>query len=203
MRTGRIFRGAPLLAGAAVGVFIGHTVAYLVAFPAAAQRASEMADAGHAYWPNAIWLLFQFVAFAVATVAIRSLRERAAVEPGRPERPLALFLWLYPRLASLQVAGFVVMEIAERVAVGEPLHSLWTGHLVLIGVASQLAVAVMVAFAMIVVARVAEGIASASRSPLVHARARIPRSVPLVVASRAARPPGAWGLRGPPEDLFA
>src|SRR4029077_2718185 len=100
-------------------------------------------------------------------------------------------------------AGFVAMEVAERLAVGGSLHSLSSGHLLLIGVVAQLVVAAGIALAMSLGARVVEGIVSVIGSAPAASRAAITGSPVLVVAARPVRPAGAWGLRGPPEALSA
>ena len=86
------------------------------------------------YWPDAIRLLVQFVAFSMATLAVRTLRERARASGELTDPPGKLFRWLVIRLGALQAAGFIVMEVTERLAAGDPIRASLTPRLLLVGI---------------------------------------------------------------------
>jgi len=198
----RIFRGLPLLAGAAVGVFVGHAVTYLIVFPSAAARAREIADSGHGYWPDAIRLLVQFAAFSIATLAVRTLRERARASGDLADPPGELFRWLMIRLGALQAAGFIVMEVTERLATGDPIRASLTPGLLLVVIGVQLLIAAVIALALIIVARVVEHLTTVARAPYERESAPAMWFAPVLIRARKARPAGAWGTRGPPAALL-
>ena len=198
----RIFRGLPLLTGAAVGVFVGHTIAYLVVFPSAAERAREIADSGHGYWPDAIRLLVQFVAFSMATLAVRTLRERARASGELTDPPGELFRWLMIRLGALQAAGFIVMEVTERLVAGDPIRASLTPRLLLVGIGVQLLVAAAISLILIVISRVVEHLTTLARAPFGRASTPAMLFAPTLTPARQVRPPGAWGTRGPPATLL-
>src|SRR5438045_3715558 len=100
----------PILAAfAAAGLVGAHVLAYVIALPDAAVRAAMLRGTGHGYLSAAgvvAVLAAIFGSFAAAALGARS--GRAA--------PVA---WRHAalRIAAVQTAAFVVLEIAERAAV--------------------------------------------------------------------------------------
>ena len=186
--------GRLVLAGAAfAGVILGHWLSYLIALPDAHQRTVALASAGHGYWVSAVKLAVTCAVVAVASEAIR--RTRAAL--GRDSAPEVGPSGLAVRLATLQVLGFVAMEVSELVTAGAPVASVFQHHLFVLGILIQLLVAAVVALTLFLVGRAAVAIVVAlatrrSRPPSPHG---FPARSWIAVQRWAV---AASGPRGPP-----
>ena len=162
------------------GVVLAHVIDYLAVFPNGDARAHELQATGHAYWPVALLLAGVAGAAALALALVRGVR--IGLLGGTP---VAGSLGA-GRLASCQMALFVALESAERAAMGVSpsilLHSpeFWLG----------LALQVVVAAAVVMLLRGAEGVArrlaAALRRPeMFPARARswsLPADAPVLAA---------------------
>lgn len=127
------FRGLPVLGFAVAGLVLGHALSYVIAVPDPYHRDLLLQRTGHDYLPvlgQATLMLF--LAAIAAVVFRRSLRGA-----GRGEG----FAQLAGRLALVQVGAFVAQEVAERLLSGSGLHDLGYGHLLIVGVAAQIAMA--------------------------------------------------------------
>ena len=127
----------PLAGISAGGILVGHCLGYLAAFgPRHAHHAGGTVP--HRYLPTAA-AAAAALALAAAVVASidgwRSGRVRAAPPGGS----LLRITRAWPRLAAAQVAGFVVLEVGERVAVGGTPSI--AGRVLAFGIAAQLIVA--------------------------------------------------------------
>ena len=112
------------------GVVLGHLVAYLVAYPAEAERVTRLADTGHGSFP---------LLFVSALAAIPAILSLLAVRVMRGDRSPSLpstAVWL----AVIQVPAFLTMELFERGMSFE--HTLLEPAL-LIGLVVQVLVAVI------------------------------------------------------------
>jgi hypothetical protein len=120
------------------------------------------------------------------------------VAAGRRHRvlPTGVFSVL-PRLAMLQVAVFIGMEVSERLAAGAPLSTIVDHRVLVIGVGVQLLVAGVLAFACHALGRAgaALGRAIAAR-PAIAARHAVSSPKSQVLPMRLAVAP--CGSRGPP-----
>ena len=113
---------------AVTGVVIGHTITYAVAFPDDHHRASCCGH-GHAYWQAAV-----AVALLAGALAAGSHVAHAVRRTSRCTLPRAGV-----RLAALQMVIFTMMEASERVAVDQPLTSLFDHRVLLLGLVVQVA----------------------------------------------------------------
>jgi hypothetical protein len=179
-----------LLTGIA-GVVLAHVIDYLAVFQNGRARAHELQVTGHSYWPAALLLAAVAGAAMLALALVRGVRSGlfGAAPVAGPLGP--------GRLASCQMLLFVVIESAERAAVGVSptvlLHSpeFWLG----------LALQVVVAGAVVMVLRGAEGVARRLAGALrrvapLPSRARswsLPAAAPVFAAWVAHVDP-----RGPP-----
>jgi hypothetical protein len=120
------------LGWAVIGLLIGHVAAYDVVFPDAHVHAAALADSGHAW----LGMLEPSLVVAIAFVVAASWW---AARAGRPR------VVRFRRLAVVQVAAFVSMELGERVLAGHALadvghelvdHGLWL--ILVVGIAFQL-----------------------------------------------------------------
>ena len=194
MHDRRALRGLPLAGMAVVGVVVGHWVAYLLAVPDPHLRSEILAQSGHAYWLLAIKAATVLGFASVGTILIRHLAGRIRGELLSTDRPAAFAF----RLASVQVTAFLGMEIAERLAVGDPVAGMFGHHIFMLGVALQFVVACIGALVLLWFGRVAERVCEALFSPAAQ-RAGSARRLPT---GRFAPQPqvlcGGVGLSGPP-----
>ncbi len=194
MRNDRTVRGLPLAGMAVVGAVVGHWLGYALAFPDAHLRAEVLSQSGHGYWMLVVKAAAILGFASLGTVLVRHLSEARRGHRTGEDGPAALAL----RLAVIQVSAFVAVEAVERAFAGEPVTQMFQHHLLLLGVAIQIAVACGGALVLLWFGRVA---ATISRWVV---RPRFER--PLVrhpfPAFADASPPqvlrGGAGLRGPP-----
>jgi hypothetical protein len=171
---------------AAAGVLVTHWLTYRLVVPHGHHRAELLHDTGHDHWPVVS-------AVALALFAASSLRVCAL---GLRRRPVLPFGSTAARLAAVQAAAWVGLEVGERAVAGHAA-TLDDCVLLLIGTAVQVAVAVLGATLVRVLHRAGAALDSRPFSP---PRPR-PQPAPRPVS---AMPPrllplsGASGLRGPP-----
>jgi hypothetical protein len=184
---------AILATSAAAGLVGAHLIAYLVALPDAAVRSGMLRATGHGYFSAAI---------VVATVAgIFGVLAAAAVgfRAGETGEHLTL-RWRDAalRIAAVQTAAFVVLEMAERAAANVPPLTI-SPRLLLTGFAVQIVLAAAAALLVTLIARVSAAAADLwlTRVPPVHGGTQ--RLVPLF-DGRVLRPvlTGALHARAPP-----
>jgi hypothetical protein len=176
---------------AVIGLLVGHVAAYDLVFPDAHVHAAALAGSGHAW----LGMLQPSLAFALLFVGLGGwLAARA--EGSRVVR--------FRRLAGLQVAAFVLVELGERTMAGyTPLdlwhalvdHGLWL--ILVVGILAQVITAWLGAAA-------SRGIASATAAlPAArHRRARRAPSLsfPLRAAAAGGPLPTRPG-RAPPRSV--
>ncbi|HWC15047.1 MAG TPA: hypothetical protein VG929_10705 [Actinomycetota bacterium] len=178
-----------LIAGAAM---VGsHWVAYLLAAPDAHDRAVLLDATGHGYWPLAATLAVAAIFIGLAAFAAERLHPGATATRGDVFRSAA------PKLLGLQVVGFVLLEVTERLAAGHAIEAAtFVGPTMLIGLLVQLVAAVVAAAVLGLVAYAIERFVA--RPPRVRRPTFVPRFTSLVSAPRPLLATGAHTLRGPP-----
>jgi len=154
------------LAIASLAVVVGHRLAYELAFPDASLRAAALRSAGHGY----LAFLTDVAILCAGAGAAATILSRIT----RPERPTPRLAHLLPRLALAQAGAFVGMELVERLVARAPLGSVAANGLLPIGVAVQLALALVVALAVRALDALGDRAASAARSASLPS----PRAVP-------------------------
>ena len=120
-------------------MLVGHTIAYVIALPMPDHQASALDWSGHGYWSWAMPLATGFFSWAVVG------HVRQHFHAGRSHAGPQSTRGLARRLAVAQVGLFLLLELIERLASGEQLASLGENHLLLIGIISQVVVAVALA----------------------------------------------------------
>ena len=182
---------APLGLIAAAAMLGSHWVAYLLAAPDPHARAHLLQVTGHGYWPLAISLAI--VGGVVGLGSFVSSRLRPEHRTNRQR----IFAHALPRFLTLQVGGFVVLELVERALSGHSvgLSTLAASPLV-IGLVIQGLAAFLSALLLVLVAFVVERF-SAVQLPT-PASAAPTQLVSLVHAPRLVPATGAHTLRGPP-----
>ena len=197
-RAARTVARAPLgwvAALATAGIVAGHTLTYWAVVREADHRDALLQATGHAYWGAAVNVACLCAAWAVGAQVVRNVRAAR-----RPSAITARSSRFATRLVTLQVAGFVAMEITERLASGEHLSPrLFFDHgTLMLGVIVQIAVGVLLARAVEWLGRTTRWLAEQfARVRRTHPRSRITwveRHTAIPVDVRRS----ANGIRGPP-----
>jgi hypothetical protein len=170
----------PLLAVA--GAAIGHTVTYAVAWPDGAHRASILQDTGHAYWQAAVAAALLAGAFAAGSHVTGAVR--GATPPTIARAGL--------HLAALQIAIFAMTEASERVAVDQPLTTLFDHHVLVIGLLVQAVMAALLVQVLRLLGRAASAVASVVAAPWT------PPTAPVLAVAQATHVLPADAASGPP-----
>jgi hypothetical protein len=184
----------PVAAVAAASVVFAHWLAYAVAIPRYSLRRTVLEATGHGYWVIAVKLAVVILATGLGALAIREWRARSEGQPSMGYTSVAL------RLVSLQVVGFLAMEIVERVAAGHAVSSILDQHLLPIALALQVLVACVGALLVCLLARATDVAWRRLR------RRRPVRTIVLVLGASSPPPrpslllEGAGGVRGPPSS---
>jgi hypothetical protein len=181
---------------AAFGIVAAHCLAYVVTAQNMAEMSLLMDATGHRYWGLAVGVALGAAIGGAAGFYVRILRvPRAGL--GRMD----MFLFLAPRLGALQLAGFVLLEVSERVLWGSGLAHPLEEPVVIAGLALQLIVAVASALLLTVAAGLAVLIAKYFRR--IAGAPRAPRALNVIGARALCSPQvlllaGGAGARGPP-----
>jgi hypothetical protein len=179
---------------AASGVVLGHWLTYVLAIPEAPARNQILIHAGHSYWPFAVQAAVVLAVVALGSLILRHVTSLTSWMDPREDRLSRVAL----RLAWVQIAGFTLMEGAERWVAGAPVTGMFQHHLFLTGLLIQVLVACGGAFILLLVARAAVRLAEALRS---ERRERAPARLEWIARVADLRPrlqSGAAGLRSPP-----
>jgi hypothetical protein len=183
--------GLAFVAVAIGGLLAGHALSYAFAVPDPYHRDLVLRQSGHGYLPG-----LTEVAVVLAVGAIAGLLGSAA--RGRPVAA-PRFAGVVGGMVATQVAAFVALEVLERIVAHAALTDLAHHHLLAIGVATQIAVAIAGAGILAWLTRAAGRVASLLAEPValtrpgpVLALAAV-ASVPLGSVTMAADP-----IRGPP-----
>lgn len=177
-------------ASAFAAIVAAHALTYLLAAPSHHDRAQLLHETGHGSWTSM---------FIVAGAALLGGLIAFAARWASPDRPVSnrrLFSYAGKRLVPLQIAGFLVLECAERAFEHGSALSAVTEPLVLVGVFVQAVVALGCAFLLVAFTRLVRRLRTAlvpapSGDRILvpsHRSPHIPRSVARL----------AWNLRGPP-----
>lgn len=185
-------RPAILVGLAPVGLVLGHALDYLVAGGGPAAARHLLASTGHGYWPVAV-ALAGFVGVVTAFAAVVSGFQTAGSTGPRPST-----FAVAVRLAAVQSAAFVVMEVVERVVVGADVGDL-VGPVLVFGLVVQGLVAAVAAVLLRALQAAGERLGRRSGLRLSPSAARPLQCPPRPGFRRPSSPcRGAAGLRGPP-----
>src|SRR5262245_59494024 len=119
---------------AVAGPVLGHLASYSLLFPDPQHRGLVLAASGHAYLPSLAHLACILAAASVAAIVARTWVDREA-------GPASSFAGVAVVLALTQAFAFVGQELLERVLRGSPLHDLFAGPLLVVGIGAQLVLA--------------------------------------------------------------
>lgn len=177
---------------AAAGLVGGHLLNYVWLSPEPRARHAILAVTGHSYLPDG--LVIGLVAALLAGIGTTIL---GALAPGR--RPSLRHAALC--LAGLQTAGFLLLEVVERLLGGAPLSDL-AGPVLVLGVPLQVVLALLGASVLVLIARTARvAMARLSRGPRPVVVRRIRQPLPPARSPARADVRGGLAIRAPPHLL--
>jgi len=171
-------RGLPTFGLAMAGLVLGHVLAYLIAVPDPHQRAFVLQRTGHEYLPAMAEAALVLALAGIAAVVIRAFAPRVGTGSER-------FSWLASRLGLVQVAAFIGLEVVERLVAGAPLRHLASDHILVVGTAVQVVVAVAGAAFLWWLARTSTKLAET-----ILLRAPLPRTGAVVALAGTSWSPG-------------
>ena len=171
MREGPRLRGLPVFGTAMAGLMLGHTLSYLIAVPDPHQRQFVLEQTGHGYLPALTQVTLMVAVAAIAALVARAFGRRAECTETFPA--------VARTLAVIQVCAFVAQEVLERLVAHTPLHTLGHDHVLLTGIAMQIAIALVAARVLLWVARAATRLAQQT----VLLRPALPRPGRVLVAA--------------------
>ena len=192
MREEPRLRGLPTFGLAMAGLVLGHVLAYLIAVPDPHHRAFVLQRTGHEYLPTMAEAALVLALAGMAAVVIR------AFAPG-PWGGSERFPRLAGRLGLVQVLAFGGLEVVERIVAGAPLGDLASDHILVIGMAVQVVVALAGAALLRWLARTSTKLAET-----VVLRLSLPRPGPVLALTSTSwsLTPAAFGsignVRAPP-----
>jgi hypothetical protein len=181
--------------GVAVGgVLAGHWLTYLVVAPIAGSRAVILHQTGHSYLG-----LANDVALVAALTAMASMFIAQLTNPAPAGH---LLLGINGRVVRFQVCAFVALEVLERVTAGSPVAELIRTGILPIGIAAQVTIGMLAAFAIRWLIRTADRVGAALRRTAVPPRRGVSRPLlPALAFVPAFRHLSATGVRGPPSSV--
>lgn len=191
MRWHPALRAVTVLGLGAAGLVGGHSLGYALSVPDDVHRTALLDATGHGYLPSAAKLA---IVLGIAAVV-------AGVMSGYVHRPRTRALtWrcLAWRMSLLQCAGFVALEVIERAMASASLTTLSVGVIV-IGLAAQIAVALVVALLIAGLRQVGAALRAAAPSRTVAA---LWRTVAVRDRVPSSRPALRLRVRGPPVVLI-
>ena len=184
-------RGFAFVAVAIGGLLVGHTLSYVFAVPDPYHRDLVLQQSGHGYLPGVTEAAVVLAVGAIAGLLGSGARGRAARTPR--------FAGVAGAMVATQVVAFVALEVLERLVARTTLGDLGHHHLLAIGIATQVVIALVGAALLAWLTRTSERVASVLTQPVAPPLARpvfafaAPASAPVGSAAFVADP-----IRGPP-----
>jgi hypothetical protein len=186
-------RRLAILAISVGGVLAGHWLTYLVVAPIAHSRHALLHQTGHGYLG-----MVNDLALLVALAAMASMFIGQLTRPA----PLADTHAIAWRVARFQVCAFALLEVLERATAGSPLSELIHSDILPIGVAAQITIGLLAAFAIRWLLRTADRVAAALGRAAAPPRREVPRPLlPEPVFVPVVQHLSAVGVRGPPSSV--
>ena len=133
LSTWRTLKALPAFAVTLWGVFAAHTISYRLTHRSAESRALRLAETGHSYWDVAASAAVAGLAIALVATVLFAWKERRSRRPSMEVGP--------GQLALMNVAGFVSMELVERLLSGAESQRLVTEPAFWLGIVASVAVA--------------------------------------------------------------
>jgi hypothetical protein len=188
-----------LMAAALAGLVLGHLLDYLIVVRDPHVRRAILHLTGHGYLASGSALAVVAAGAALVAAVGRGLRSGAhGRDQGLRWRGLAA------GLALTQTAGFVTLEVGERLVAGAPLGDLAHSLTLPLGIALQALLAAVAAFVLLLAERGGRAIATRlGRRQMAPRRQDVPRLVSQEVPPRDRLALGSLSRRGPPAPSLA
>lgn len=175
---------------AGVGIVLGHWLAYAIGAPQANVRDELLRSTGHGYLPYATQVALLAGAIGLVGLFFTRLTRREAC---------GSFAGDVAKLAAVQSAAFLAMEVGERLLSGASLHDLTHGPLLVIGLGVQLVLAVAGALTLRLTEHATEVAESLRHAPVVSLAPSFVAASALAQAIAPRRPAmRATASRAPP-----
>jgi hypothetical protein len=187
MRSNPLLRALTILGLGAAGLVGGHALGYAASVPDAYHRSALLEATGHGYLPSASRLA---VMFGIAAV-ITGIASGYLHSPRRGHPPFARAA---VRLVALQCAGFVGLEVVERLLASAPMSTL-SLPILIVGLLTQAVVAIGIALLVVGLRRLGEVLRTRTIA-LRTGRAR--EALVAVLSAPASRDRSCERVRGPP-----
>jgi hypothetical protein len=177
---------------AAGGTILSHSIAYRFLSPDETHH-RDLLGVGQQYWPFITAAVMAAVAVLIADITCRRLRSAG------PRSPTSFYTYVALRLVSLQLSGFIFMELGEVISGGRGLDEF--GQIsILAGLSMQVIFALCAALLLILLTQAVDFVIA-----LVSPR-RLERSlrstgsqiIPRILPARSSIWAGARPLRAPP-----
>jgi hypothetical protein len=182
--------GLPVFAFAIGGLLVGHALSYIVAVPDPHHRDLVLSRTGHGYLPTFAEIALVLTLAGAASLVGRVWHRGASGEPA--------YGAIAARLVALQVVAFAGQEITERLVAHVPLGELLRDHVLVIGVLTQVVVALVGASILRLLATTTERVATRARTLDRSRPALLAVVEPVTVAPTRRICLGSRPLRGPP-----
>lgn len=178
---------------AAGGTILSHSIAYRFLFPDETHH-RDLLGVGQQYWPFITAAVTAAVAVLIADITCRRLRSAGIARP-----PIRFYTYVTVRLLSLQLGGFIFLELGEVISGGRGLDEFGQMSM-LVGLSIQVIFALCAALLLILLTQAVDFVIA-----LVSPR-RLERSLrstgsqitPRNLPARSSIWAGARPLRAPP-----
>jgi hypothetical protein len=180
---------------AMAALLLAHWAAYVLAYRDIGVRVIVLAQSGHSYLAAVSKLSLMFLLIGFAWIAIGAWDRRTPAGVGSLR-----FGAIALRLSGIQLIGFSLLEVVERLLVHAPVAEMFSHYTYVLGLLMQVVTALAAAVVVLLLARTVRQVAlliATRRWPI--RRARTLHRTPLggAVALRRGLI-GATGVRGPP-----
>ena len=157
-RTTSSLQAIAITAFAALGLLVAHAADYIIVARNPATRQHLLNATGHGYLPRAFTGAVIGALLAAVLMAASGWTGRAA------STPRVTFTAVFSRLAGVQVIGFAILEVVERIHAGLPVHHLIEASLP-IGIGLQVVVAACGALVALLLERTGAALAARLVAP--------------------------------------
>jgi hypothetical protein len=190
-------RGRAWLIGiAGAGIALSHEFGYQVDNPGVAQKVHALEETGHAYLPLFVTLALIALTLGIVAFLAHRIAERAVDVP-----PKEAFLYTATRLLGMQAAGFLLLEVGERVLSGNGFTL--AGSPVALALMMHVVLALLGAGMLRLLARVVDVVLDAVEKKVPEELTEEPATTWAATSVLAPVPlllSGGLGLRGPPSS---
>jgi hypothetical protein len=178
------------------GIVAGHSLAFWFAAPDPHEHSELLASTGHQYWSMVVAIALGGLVAAASSFTAKLARRR-----DREYGLTGTFTFVAPRLAMLQMGGFIALEAGERAVVHGGIGHLLGEPVVIAGLVLQVVVALVAAAILALVALTVRAfLGDGPRRPARRAGV-LPRPARLLLRPSFQLGVGGGTWRGPPSGF--